>query len=158
HVFLTGAPLVATTLLAARRGVRNVPMLLCIGLLGSGASAIVSFWASFAAPAFGRVFSYAVVVGSLAVVVWCGRGEIGEGRKRLAAPLLLWALAAFFLVFLGFLHGGADQPLGAAAVRFSHPLPVDNALPFFFGEWFYIHGHQSVPPPLSDSRSSDRPP
>lgn len=158
HLLLTAAPLVAVMLFAARRGVRDVPMLLVIGLVGSGASAVVSFWAYFAAPSLGHVCSYAIVVGSVPVVVWCVRGITADLLKRLATPLALWALGAVFLVFLGFLHGGSEHPLETAATRFSHPLPVDNALPYDFGGWFYVHGHQRAPPPISGSLSSDRPP
>jgi hypothetical protein len=55
HILLTTAPLVAVVLFAVRRGVRDVPLLLAIGLFGSGAVAIASFWAYFAAPFFGRM-------------------------------------------------------------------------------------------------------
>ena len=68
-------------------------------------------------------------------------------------------LGSVFLVFLGFMHGGINAPVGMASTRFSGQLPDDNDIPQFFAEWFFIHGHHG-PPPIypPDWLASDRPP
>ncbi|HWC09050.1 MAG TPA: hypothetical protein VG458_08360, partial [Solirubrobacterales bacterium] len=81
-----------------------------------------------------------------------------ELLRRLATPLLLWALGSAFLVYLGFVHGGSDQPLVTAMNRFSHLLPGDNYLPLYFAEYFSQHGHHGTPPDYASFLSSDRPP
>jgi hypothetical protein len=160
HIVWTGLPLVAAMLLAARLGVKGVPTLLAVGLVASGVTAITAFWAYFAAPSLGRFCSYAIAAGSIAIAVWSARGirSRGELLRRTGTPLALWALGVLFLVFLGFVHGGTDDPLPMATQRFSHPLPSDNALPFYFGDWFNTHGHDGVAPAIGDALSSDRPP
>ena len=50
---LTAMPGIASTLLAMRLGTRNVPMLLGIGLAGSGATALLAFWVYYVAPSLG---------------------------------------------------------------------------------------------------------
>ena len=73
-------------------------------------------------------------------------------------PAALWALGSAFVLFLGFVHGGTEQPLTTAMTRFSHPLPPDNEIPRFFADWYFHHGNQGPPPPFGDWLSSDRPP
>jgi hypothetical protein len=161
HLVLTGLPMVAAALVAARRGVSSVPVLLAIALAAGGAVAMLSFWAYYAEPVLGESLSYLTVFGSVALVAWSlygGRLD-RDLSARLATPLALWALGSAFLVFLGFLHGGSDQSLGMAMTRFAPPLPNDNAIPYYFGEWFFHHGHRGTPPLFSgDWLSSDRPP
>jgi hypothetical protein len=162
HLVLTALPGVAAALLAARRGVRQVPVLLAIGLVATGIVAMLSFWLYFAYRLAGESFSYLVVLGSVALVGWL----LYEGRidrallRRLATPLALWALGSAFLVFLGFLHGGTDSPISTAAFRFSAgALPSDNDIPNFFTEWFYLHGSHGTPPIYQPEwHFSDRPP
>lgn len=161
HLVLVGLPGVAAVLCAARRDVASVPVLLAIALAASGAVATLAFWAYYADPVLGESFSYFAIIGAAALSGWAlYGGHLDRALLRaLATPLALWALGSFFLVFFGFLHGGADQSLGMAMYRFGTPLPNDNAIPFFFGEWFFDHGH-SVKPPLfsGDWLGSDRPP
>lgn len=74
-------------------------------------------------------------------------------------PLVLWVLGTYFVVFLGFLHGGEGDPLGTAATRFLPGLPSDNGIPIFFAEWYFHHGHQTpIPEFPGEWLSSDRPP
>jgi hypothetical protein len=161
HLVLTALPGVAAALTAARQGVRNLPLLLAISLAASGAVAMLSFWAYYAEPVLGETLSYLVVFGSVGLTAWAlygGRLDSGLLRQ-LATPLALWILGSAFLVALGFLHGGTDQSLGMAMTRFSPGMPNDNAIPYFFGEWFFEHGHRDPPPLFSgDWLSSDRPP
>jgi hypothetical protein len=158
---LTGLPGVAAALFAARCGVRQVPVLLGIALVASGAVALLAFWAYYADPSVGQTFAWFALLGSLLLAGWSLRGGgVDRGVLRgLATPLALWALGSAFVLFLGFAHGGSDAPLATAASRFSGQLPTDNDIPRFFSEWFYFHGHGATPPLYpGDWLASDRPP
>jgi hypothetical protein len=162
HLVFTGLPGVAAALFAARRGVRQVPVLLGIGLAATGVGAMLAFWAYYGGRGAGESFSYFLLLGSVLLAGWSlYGGKIDSALLRqLAIPLALWVLGSAFLVFLGFIHGGADSPVATAATRFSAgPLPSDNDIPHFFTEWFYFHGHNGTPPIYQPEwHFSDRPP
>lgn len=160
HLLLTGLPLAAAMLLAARRGVRQVPVLLAIGLAASGVVGLLGFWTYYGSRLTGETFSYFVLIGSLAAAAWSLYGGHLDRAllRRLMTPLALWALGSAFLLFLGFAHGGQQEPLTTAMTRFSHPLPGDNELPRYFAEFFFAHGHHGVPPAYASFLASDRPP
>lgn len=146
HLALTAAPGIAAALFALRRGVRSVPLILALALAASGVVAILAFWAYYASPGIGRVWAYVVLFGAIEVGVWsCWRGELDRRLlAELRTPLLLWVLASFFIVYLGFVHGGTELPLPASSTRFSGPLPSDNDIPQFFSSWFYENGHSEI--------------
>jgi hypothetical protein len=159
HLLLTALPGVLAVFLAMRRGLRSTSLLLTIGLAGSGAAAMFSFWAFYADPVVGKTAAVLVVITSGSGIVVCWRRGLDNAVLRtLAAPVALWVLGSAFVLFFGFLHGGTDQPLRTAANRFSHPLPGDNAIPQYFADWFYVHGHSGTPPLFGDWLASDRPP
>lgn len=159
HLLLTGLPAAAAALWAARAGMRSVPLLLAVALAASGGVAILSFWLYYADPTIGQAGAFFFVFGSVLVVGWCVRAGVERAVLRdLATPFALWALASGFVLFLGFLHGGTEQPMQVAFDRFSHHLPSDNEIPRFFADYFYVHGHSGTPPPFADWLSSDRPP
>lgn len=161
HLVLTGLPLLAGALFAASRGVRQVPVLLAAGLAASGLAAMLGFWAFYAEPVIGETFAYFLAFGSALLITWILRSRQVGGAvlRNLATPVALWALGSFFLIFLGFIHGGADQPVGTGTIRFGGPLPSDSAIPQFFSDWFYVHGHEGTPPVFpGEWLSSDRPP
>ncbi|HEX7278626.1 MAG TPA: hypothetical protein VF255_03280 [Solirubrobacterales bacterium] len=161
HLLLTGLPLAAAALLAARKGVVSVPVLLAIGLAASGVTGLLGFWAYYADPVVGETFSYLLFLGSAILVSWIvvGGGIDRDLLRQLATPLVLWGLASVFLVFLGFVHGGTETPLATATTRFSHPLPSDNQIPLYYTEWFFDHGHSGRPPEFpGEWFFSDRPP
>jgi hypothetical protein len=159
HLLLTGLPAAAAALLAARIGLRSVPLLLAVALAASGGTAILCFWLYYASPPLGETASFFFVFAAAGAILWCRRQGIeGAVLRGLAVPFALWALAATFVVFLGFVHGGSGEPLVTASIRFSHQLPSDNDIPRFFADYFYLHGHQGTPPPFGDWLSSDRPP
>jgi hypothetical protein len=160
HLILTGLPGAAAALVAARRGLTSVPVLLAIALLASGAVAMLSFWSFFGDQVLGEAFSYFVVLGSVLLVGWALHGrQVDRALLRaLATPLALWALGSAFLLMLGFVHGGTEAPLATASTRFSHPLPGDNYLPLYFAEWFLHNGHRGVAPDYASFLASDRPP
>jgi hypothetical protein len=160
HFVLTALPLVAAVLLAARLGVRNVPLLLTIGLAASGSLAMLSFWTYYADPLLGESLSYFLIIGPLAAIAWILYERRLESRllRTLATPLALWFLGTAFVLFFGFLHGGTDNPLGTAATRTLGQLPSDNVIPAYFAEWFFANGHHGDVPPFGEWLSSDRPP
>lgn len=160
HLTLTGAPAVAVALFATRRGARSVPLVLALALAVSGTVAILSFWAFYASPTIGRVWTYLVMFASVEVGVWSWyRGGLDrQFLRQLSIPFLLWVLGSFFVVYLGFLHGGADQAIPTSALRFSGQLPSDNDIPQFYAGWFFENGHSGTPPPYGEWLMSDRPP
>jgi hypothetical protein len=160
HVALTCLPLVAAMVAAVRRGLRDVPLLLALGLAASGTTAMIVFWAFWVDPRLGRITAYGLVVVALLGIALCRPHRLDRDLlARLAVPLALWTLGSMFILFLGFLHGGTELPLATASARFSHQLPGDNEIPAYFAAWFYDHGHSPMPPPpYGDWLSSDRPP
>jgi hypothetical protein len=160
HLILTALPGMAAALLGARLGLRRVPVLLALGLAATGVVAMLAFWAYFWNQTVGQSFSVFVLLGSIMLAGWCLLdGPIDRGLlRRLAPPLLLWALGSAFLVFLGFLHGDTAYPVESATARFYGPLPSDSDLPRFFAEWFYVNGSAGSPVYPPDWLASDRPP
>jgi len=161
HLTLTAAPAVAVGLLAVRRGIRSVPLILTMALAASGLVAILAFWGFYASPTIGKVWTLVVLFGSIEAIVWASwGGGLERGTLRaLRTPLLLWAFATGFVVFLGFLHGGADAALHTASSRFSGGLPSDSDIPQYYSNWFYVHGHHGTPPLFpGEWHMSDRPP
>jgi hypothetical protein len=159
HLALTALPGVAASLCGARLGVRQAPVLMVIGLAATGAVAMLGFWAYYADRTAGQSFSYLVLFGSILLIGWSLYGGLDRSLlRKLATPLALWALGSTFLVFLGFLHGGTDQAIGTATIRFSGQLPTDNDLPHYFTEWFYLNSHHGHPLYPGDWLASDRPP
>ncbi|HET6997970.1 MAG TPA: hypothetical protein VFI03_05210 [Solirubrobacterales bacterium] len=161
HLALAGLPMLAAALLCARLGVASVPVLLAVGLATGAALAMLAFWAYYANHELGESLSFFVLFGSVLALgwsLWGGRIESGLLRALLV-PFALWMLGAAFLLFLGFMHGGSDQPLAMSSTRFSSPLPTDNGIPLFFTEWFFDHGHHGLPPEFpGEWQASDRPP
>ncbi len=161
HLALTAAPGIAAALLAVRRGARSVPLILAIALAASGVVAFLSFGAYYASPEIGRIWAYLVLFGAIEVGVWsCWRANLDrELLAQLRTPLLLWVLGSFFVIYLGFLHGGSDLALPTSSTRFSGPLPSDNDIPQFYSSWFFENGHSGTPPLFGGEwLSSDRPP
>ena len=161
HLVLTGLPGVAAALFVAARGVRRVPVLLAVWLAASGAGAMLGFWAYYADPLAGEAFSYLLAFGSVLAAVWllAIRAVPAGILRELGVPLALWALGSAFLLFLGFMHGGADHPLSLATNRFYGTLPSDNLIPQFFADWFFANGHHGTPPEFpGEWLASDRPP
>jgi len=161
HLALTALPGVAAVLVATRRGVSSVPLLLCIALAASGLTAFGVFWAYYASPTIGKAAAYLLVLGSIELAVWSWLRARPDPRllRELATPFALWALGCAFIVFLGFVHGGADTALATSSTRFTHQLPADNDIPQFFADWFFHNGHRGTPPIFpGEWLSSDRPP
>ncbi|MFT3864559.1 MAG: hypothetical protein QM729_09825 [Solirubrobacterales bacterium] len=160
HGLLIALPAVAVVLLVMRRGLKSVPLLIGVGLLASGAASYAAFWAYYGAEGIGATWDFLILGGSLLAIGFCWRegGLDGEVLHKLATPLALWVFGSAFIVFFGFLHGGAHNPLPMSAYRFSGELPSDNDIPRYFIEWFATHGHQHPPEYPGEWLFSDRPP
>lgn len=161
HLILTALPGVAVAFFLASRGERRLPVLLAVLLAGSGGVAMIGFWAYYASHEIGQTWSFLSLFGSLLGVVWVlwDRGIGREVLRGLLTPLALWTLGCLFLIFLGFMHGGVHSPMQISSTRFSSPLPSDNYMPYFWGEWFYHHAHTGKPPEFTGNwLASDRPP
>jgi hypothetical protein len=163
HLVLTAMPGIAAALLAIRGGVRAVPLLLCIGLAASGVAAMAVFWAYYLTAGLGSFSAYGLFFGSVGVALWL-RPEIarhGALLRQLAVPLGLWALASSFVVFFGFLHGGAEEALATGSYRFStqpSPFASDSGIPAFFSDWMFAGAPGSPPIFPPEWHLSDRPP
>ncbi|HEX6667056.1 MAG TPA: hypothetical protein VF081_10735 [Solirubrobacterales bacterium] len=161
---LTAMPGVAAALVAIRLGAREVPLVLCAGLVGSGVSAMLTFWLYWGLPSLGPACAYALFFGSVAAAIWLWPRVASTQRdllRRLSVPLGLWMLACLFVVFLGFFGGGADSALLTGAARFgTNPTPfaTDSSIPLFFSEW--IFAGSPGPAPLFEPGwlLADRPP
>ena len=131
HLLLTGLPGAAAALLAARLGVRSVPVLLALFLAASGVVGLLGFWSYYGVRLLGESFSYFILLGSIGACGWCLYGGRIERSllPGLATPLALWALGSVFLTFLGFVHGGTATPIATSTTRFSHALPSDSENP-----------------------------
>ena len=160
HLTLTALPGAAAALLAARRGVRSVPVLLATGMAATGIVALLCFWAYYGDRTLGETASYLVLFGSVALIAATLHGGRIERSllRQLGVPLALWALGSAFIVFFGFMYGGAEEPIKVGATRFSGPMPADNLLPAYLVEWFYEYGHSGHPLFPPDWLASDRPP
>jgi hypothetical protein len=160
HAALIGLPGIAAVLLAARCDVKRVPILIAIGLVASGVTSYIAFWAYYADEAVGTTWDFLLAAGSVLAIAWCWRaGRIErELLRKLRTPLLLWIFGSAFVLFLGFLHGGIDNPITTAAYRFSGELPSDNDIPRYFAEWFAHGGHATPPRYPGEWLTSDRPP
>jgi hypothetical protein len=147
---LSGLPGVAAALLAVRLGLRDVPAILCLALVASGAAAMLTFWAYFLPPSIGPSGAYLVLFGSIGLIAWSwpAAARQRELLRQLAVPLGLWMLATLFVTAFGFMHGGADQALGISAFRFAtEPTPFagDNNIPLSHSLWLF-EGHPGPPP------------
>ncbi|HEY2715529.1 MAG TPA: hypothetical protein VGI73_04835 [Solirubrobacterales bacterium] len=151
----------AAALLAARAGVRRVPIVLAIALAVSGAGAMLTFWAYYWSHDVGLAASLVLPLGSALLIglsLWDWRPD-RELARQLAIPFALWILATAFLVYLGFMHGGSGNAIESARSRFSGGLPTDNVIPAYFADWFYAHGHHGAAPVFpGEWLASDRPP
>lgn len=114
----------------------------------------LAFWAFFAGPVLGRLFSGALLV-TAAYLALRRRPEIRAGRDFATAATMLVAVGFFYLTLLH-LYPSSREFYNLAANRFREDLPGDNTLPhnsamsLYKGDMLRSEG--------ADWLSSDRPP
>ncbi|MBV8810421.1 MAG: hypothetical protein JO033_17260 [Acidobacteriaceae bacterium] len=152
-------PCFAVCAAVLRRRARNLVLLGLVALSTTGASGYLIFWLYFLSPWTGHALAFLIPVLSLAYLVWAWIGLLPQSRsllRKLLVPVSLTGAAALVVLSAGFLYGGVQDPLFTGSVRFSHPLPPDNSLPYLLAEDLRLG---SVPKPFFiDWLSSDRPP
>jgi hypothetical protein len=163
HVALLLLPATAAALMAIRRGVRDLVLLIGIGLATGGVVALGSFWSYWIDHGLG--VSFVVVSITLSVVAILVHRRILRRESglllALAVPAGLLLTSTVFVLSMGFLHGGVQEPLRTPAVRWSDPggLPGDSLIPLLFAESVLEVGNDGPPPVFfGDWLSSDRPP
>jgi hypothetical protein len=142
----------------SRRSLDKVQFV-CLSLIGSGAAGYLAFFVYLLSAPAGRGVSIGVLIGSLTVVIYATRGHRVSSThlREIATCVLLMGLTTTFYTALGFLYERSPNPLTQAQLRFVHPLPIDNVLPYFFADKIY-HSDPVRPFLLADWKSSDRPP
>lgn len=159
HFILLVLPGFAACAWAVYRGIRSVITAGVVLLAGIGASGYLAFWFYFIHPRLGYILELLLPVGAGILLMWITpRLDPNAGKlvKVLIPPVMLIGAGALLVLATGFLYGGTQDALHTASVRFSHPLPSDNTLPYLFAKALR-DGH--VPRPLFlDWLTSDRPP
>ena len=128
----------------------------CAAVLALGLLGYLSFWLAYANYVVFGMMKIAVLA---ALLIWFG---IILYQRRIAAyrwlaePLLYTSLFCTVVLTLGFSNGGLESPDLTAQQRFSHPLPMDNIVPWYVADALK-HGATSTPK-LGDWLISDRPP
>ena len=160
HLALTALPGALGAFVAMRRGLRSVPLLLCVALAASGLTAILAFWAFYADPTVGQAFAF------LRRARLCLRNRALPPRPARPGPAER-ARRAGGAVGAGAVHSSSTSASSTAARRTAdawrrrashtrcHPT---TRSPTIFADWFFHHGHDGSPPLFGDWLSSDRPP
>lgn len=160
HGLILALPFMAAVFEAVRRGIED-PMLLALwGAAASGTCAYLSFWCLFFDPASGHFVLLAMLIAAGMVVLNSGVRLTSFQRKACKQIFLPFSLCLIYSAALLIISissvGPIDQPLEVVRSRFSHVLPVDNALPFLFAKNVLANNFQS--PMFADWLGSDRPP
>ncbi len=156
---VTFLPCFAVCAYAIRKGARQSIWLNLLVLAQIGVTGYFVFWLWFVSPLIGRLFSLVLPLVSAAYLVFTFRQLDVNGKiliRSLLPPITLTGTATLLVLSAGFLYGGFDTPLTTAATRFSHPLPVDNELPYYFA--VDLAQGRSPKKLYAEWLSSDRPP
>ena len=128
----------------------------CAAVVAFGVVGYLIFWIAFANYA---VYAVVKIVVLAALLIHCGaivyRRRLASYRW-LAEPLLYATLFAVIVITLGFSNGELGDPAQTAQNRFSHPLPVDNVIPWVVAEG--LKAGRIASPFAGDWLMSDRPP
>jgi hypothetical protein len=138
QLLLTAAPGVASVLVAARLGVRRVPVLLGIGLAGSGVAAMLTFWVYYLAPSLGAVCAYFVFFERLP-------SPSGPGRRCAISAICCassrcrwrsgrWARLSSSSSASAAALKGAGDGCRRYSVQLTSPLS-DNFIPRYYANW-----------------------
>lgn len=159
HFVLLVLPGFAACTWAVYKGTRSIVTAGVLLLAGIGTSAYLAVWFYFIHPRLGYILGLLLPIAAGVLLIWIApRLDSAAGKlvKSLIPAVMLTGAAALLVLAAGFLYGGTQDALHTASVRFSHPLPSDNTLPYLFAKALR-DGH--VPRPLFlDWLTSDRPP
>lgn len=159
HFILLLLPALAVCAWILHRGVRNTVTARLVLLTSVGTAGYLVFWCYFIHPRLGYVVGLILPIVAAIYLISLARNFNSSARQvftSLLAPVALVGAAALLVLSMGFLYGGMQDPFRTASVRFSHQLPIDNALPYLLAKGLR---QGRVPKPLAlDWRASDRPP
>lgn len=158
YLLLTIVPGLAMGVLAIRRGMRDIVLVGVAMMAGIGAWGYIAFWLWFATHKLGHLLSFLFPLACIPFIFWNYLRLDLTCRKiltHLLVPLALCGAASLLVLSLGFLYGGFNEPFMTAGNRFSHPLPMDNTLPYINALALRM---AVVPNVGAQWRSSDRPP
>ncbi|MEQ1637485.1 MAG: hypothetical protein ABL903_12400 [Methylococcales bacterium] len=159
HALIILCPILAGILFAVRLGIRDLTLLLLIGLASGGVLAYIDFWLWLLRPRIGLLAAIGFLLGAIFLSgQWLTKLPAGMivQLQILAKVALLWFCYALFLLALGLAPTNLDNPLAEVAVRFSSPLPIDNRLPYVLAQQVTAGAIKS--PMIDVWLSSDRPP
>lgn len=156
-VFL--APGIAFAWLIGSRYRLDVVRFVSLVFIAGGAAGYLAFWAYLLGRTTGKTVGSVILATSLATAAYAAL------RRRLKKELLrglitcavLMAVLTTLYSALGFLYKRSENPGTQAALRFVHPLPPDNILPYLFADDLY-YSKPFKPFLFIDWSSSDRPP
>lgn len=129
-----------------------------VALATLGAAGWGSFWAYLASPTLGEVFGWTVLALAAGTVgITCSRSAEARLALRSVLPALVLAFGVAVVTAGLFTLWGVDRDFfELARIRFSHYLPVDNAIPQMFLD--RLVAGQDPRGFLPGYHSSDRPP
>jgi len=157
HAVLILLPIAFCVIMALRRGVVDSVILLAIGACGSGLFVYSNFWSWWLKPELGIGFSVFCYIIMFLYLVKNLKPYIQAGDlESWLAPVALWIFYSLYILSVGLAPFGTNEVLANVAQRFSHPLPIDNQLPYIFAQQI-ASGSISIPM-IGDWLSSDRPP
>ena len=128
----------------------------CAAVVALGVAGYLIFWIALANYAAYGIVKIAMLA---ALLVHCGAIAWRRGLasyRWLAEPLLYATLFAVIVITLGFSNGELGDPAQTAQNRFSHPLPIDNVIPWIVAEG--LKAGRIASPFGGDWLMSDRPP
>lgn len=159
HATIIILPIIAFILLATYWGIRDLTLITLTGFTLAGIFTYLGFWVWLLSPTTGKVYSVVFLLTISTMLLQLCK-VIGSEAKALLRPLLwvagLWAVYAVFLLAFGMAPFNLNSPLASVAIRFTHPLPMDNQLPYIFAQQL-LAGHVASPM-IGEWLSSDRPP
>ncbi|MES2693427.1 MAG: hypothetical protein V4773_08140 [Verrucomicrobiota bacterium] len=122
-------------------------------------AAYLAFWAFFAHVLLGKVFTYALLLGAIVVLIRIRKTpQAAESSRAFRDIARLGLVVSFFYLALLHLFPSSLDFYSLAANRFRHTLPSDNYLPYA-NTTRLMAGESMRDPPLGGSwLSSDRPP
>jgi hypothetical protein len=149
--------LAAATIFLRRDRAKDLVRAGVSALAGLGLNGYSVFWIWFCSARVGRLIALIIPIASVACLAILLRDSVVRSQIwRLLFPIGLSGVFSLLVLCAGFAYGGLDRPYHTAWIRFSHPLPPDNAIPYVFAEAIWT---EHIPKPMiGDWHSSDRPP